>query len=122
MIVITEAQSAAPVTNELAFNAMRRAFIAAIGPDIFSCPVVIAHASEPRNRLTIKSAAGTCLAGLKVGSYFTINDARGPPRHASTILLIDQASGRSGAVVEGSTPNCYRITAADAVATDALAR
>lgn len=122
MIVITEAQSAALVTHELAFDAMCRAFIAAIGPDAFSFPVVIAHASDPQNRLTIKSAAGTGLAGLKVGAYFPTNDARGLPRHASTILLIDQASGRIGAVVEGSALNCYRTAAADAVATDALAR
>ncbi|MFZ1467582.1 MAG: ornithine cyclodeaminase family protein [Paracoccaceae bacterium] len=122
MIVITEAQSAACVTHELAFDAMRRAFIAAIGPGAFSFPVVIAHASDPQNRFTIKSAAGTDLAGLKVGAYFPTNDARGLPRHASTILLIDQTSGRLGAVVEGSTLNCYRTAGADAVATDALAR
>ncbi|TMV87701.1 ornithine cyclodeaminase family protein [Thioclava sp. BHET1] len=59
-----------------------------------------------------------------VGSntYFPTNDARGLPRHASTILLIDQTTGRIGAVVEGSAVNCHRTAAADAVATDALAR
>ncbi len=122
MIIVTEAQSAACVTHELAFDAMRRAFIAAIGADAFSFPVVLAHGSDPQNRFTIKSAAGADLAGLKVGAYFPSNDARGLPRHASTILLIDQSSGRIGAVVEGSTLNCYRTAAADAVATDALAR
>ena len=122
MIVITEAQPAALVTHELAFDAVRRAFIAAIGLDAFSFPVVIAHASDPQNRFTVKMAAGTDLAGLKVGAYFPTNDARGLPRHASTILLIDQPSGRIGAVVEGSTLNCYRTAAADAVATYALAR
>jgi ornithine cyclodeaminase len=122
MIIVTEAQSAACVTHELAFDAMRRAFIAAIGADAFSFPVVLAHGSDPQNRFTIKSAAGADLAGLKVGAYFPSNDARGLPRHASTILLIDQSSGRIGAVVEGSALNCYRTAAADAVATDALAR
>lgn len=121
MIVITEAQSAALVTHELAFDAVRRAFISVIGLDAFSFPVVIAHASDPQNRFTVKTAAGTGLAGLKVGAYFPTNDARGLPRHASTILLIDQTSGRIGAVVEGSTLNCYRTAAADAVATYALA-
>lgn len=122
MILITEAQSSALVTPELAYDAVRRAFIAAIGPDAASFPVVIAHASDPQNRFTIKSAAGAELAGLNVGAYFPTNDARGLPRHASTILLIDQASGRIGALVEGSAVNCYRTAAADAVATDALAR
>lgn len=122
MLVITEAQSSALVTAELAYDAMRRAFIAAIGPDAFIFPVVLGHASNPQNRFTIKSAAGADLAGLKVGAYFPTNDANGLPRHASTILLIDQASGRIGAVVEGSLLNCFRTAAADAVATDALAR
>lgn len=122
MIHITEAQSAAIVTPELAFAAVRDALIAAVAPGAASFPVVIAHGSDPQNRFTIKSASGAELAGLKVGAYFPTNDARGLPRHASTILLIDQNTGRIGALVEGSAVNCYRTAAADAVATDALAR
>lgn len=122
MIVIAEAQSAELVTPALAFETVRRALIAATRPDAVSFPVVVAHASDPQNRFTIKSAAGTELAGLKVGAYFPTNDARSLPRHASTILLIDQSTGRLGGVVEGSAVNCYRTAAADAVATDALAR
>lgn len=122
MILVTEAQSAAIVTPELAFQAVRDAFIAAVAPGAASFPVVSAHGSDPQNRFTIKSASGAELAGLKVGAYFPTNDARGLPRHASTILLIDQSTGRIGALVEGSAVNCYRTAAADAVATDALAR
>lgn len=122
MIVIPEARSAALVTPALAYEAVRRAFIAAVGPQAASFPVVIAHGSDSQNRFTIKSAAGADLAGLKVGAYFPTNDARGLPRHASTILLIDQNLGRIGALVEGSAVNCYRTAAADAVATDVLAR
>ena len=121
MILISEAQSAAIVTPELAFSAVRDAFIAAIAPSAVSFPVVMAHGSDPKNRFTIKSASGIELAGLKVGAYFPSNDARGLPRHASTILLIDQSTGRIGALIEGSAVNCYRTAAADAVATDALA-
>ncbi len=122
MIHITEAQSAAIVTPELAFAAVRDALIAAVAPGVASFSVVIAHGSDPQNRFTIKSASGAELAGLKVGAYFPTNDARGLPRHASTILLIDQNTGRIGALVEGSAVNCYRTAAAGAVATDALAR
>ncbi|WP_297771300.1 ornithine cyclodeaminase family protein [uncultured Roseovarius sp.] len=122
MILITEAQSSAIVTPELAFAAVRDALIAAVAHGDASFPVVIAHGSDPQNRFTIKSASGAELAGLKVGAYFPTNDARGLPRHASTILLIDQNTGRIGALVEGSAVNCYRTAAADAVATDALAR
>ena len=122
MILITEAESSAIVTPELAFAAVREAFIAAVAPGAASFPVVIGHGSDPQNRFTIKSASGAELAGLKVGAYFRTNDARGLPRHASTIVLIDQTTGRIGALVEGSAVNCYRTAAADAVATDALAR
>lgn len=122
MILITEAQSSAIVTPELAFAAVRDAFIAAVAPGAASFPVVHGHGSDPQNRFTVKSASGSELAGLKVGAYFPTNDARGLPRHASTILLIDQTTGRIGALVEGSAVNCYRTAAADAVATDVLAR
>jgi ornithine cyclodeaminase len=122
MILITEVESSAIVTPELAFAAVRDALIAAVAPGAASFPVVIAHGSDPQNRFTIKSTAGAELAGLKVGAYFPTNDMHGLPRHASTILLIDQNTGRIGALVEGSAVNCYRTAAADAVATDALAR
>lgn len=122
MILITEAESSAIITPELAFVAVREAFVAAVAPGAASFPVVVAHGSDPQNRFTIKSAAGAELAGLKVGAYFPTNDTRGLPRHASTIVLIDQTTGRIGALVEGSAVNCYRTAAADAVATDALAR
>ena len=122
MILITEAESSAIITPKLAFEAVREAFIAAVAPGAASFPVVVAHGSDPQNRFIIKSAAGAELAGLKVGAYFPTNDTRGLPRHASTIVLIDQTTGRIGALVEGSAVNCYRTAAADAVATDALAR
>lgn len=122
MILITEAQSAALITPALAYEAASAAFIAAISPEAASFPVVIGHGSDPQNRFTVKSAVGAELAGLKIGAYFPTNDARGLPRHASTILLIDQQTGRIGAVIEGSAVNGYRTAAADALATDTLAR
>lgn len=87
-----------------AFHAAQEAFVAAVDPDASIFPVVLAHASDPQNRFTIKSAAGSELAGLKIGSYFPTNDAQGLPRHASTIVLIDQNTGKVGALVEGSRP------------------
>lgn len=122
MILISEAESAALITAELAYAAVRDAFLATMTPEATSFPVVVGHGSDPKNRFTIKSAAGADVAGLKVGSYFPSNDAQGLPRHSSAILLFDQATGRIGAVIEGAIVNCYRTAAADAVATDALAR
>lgn len=122
MIYISESESAAIVSHALAYEASKTALIAACAPDSTIFPVVLGHGSKPENRFTIKAASGAELAGLKVGAYFPTNDARGLPRHASTILLIDQNTGRIGALVEGSAVNCYRTAAADAVATDTLAR
>lgn len=49
MILITEAQSSAIVTPELAFGAVREAFIDAVAPGAASFPVVFAHGSDPQN-------------------------------------------------------------------------
>lgn len=122
MIYITEAESAALITHELAYEAAREALIAAAGPGAVTFPVVLGHGSQNTNRFTVKSGADGELAGLKVGSYFPTNDAAGLPRHSSIIFLFDQTKGRIGAVIEGSKLNAYRTAAADAVATNALAR
>ncbi|SRR5690554_2208693 len=122
MRYVTEEQSATLVTHELAYNAMHQALIAALAEDAASFPVVHGHGSDKENRFTVKSAADGQHAGLKVGSYFPSNDAAGLPRHSSIIFLFDQTKGRIGAVIEGSRLNGYRTAAADAVATDALAR
>lgn len=122
MIFITEAESAELITPDLAFEAARAALIAAAGPGTTAFPVVLGHASDEQNRFTIKSGTTPELTGLKVGSYFPSNDTAGLPRHSSIIMLFDQSRGRIGAVIEGSLLNAYRTAAADAVATDALAR
>jgi ornithine cyclodeaminase len=96
MIHITEAQSAAIASHELAYAAVRAALIAACDPSGTRFPVVLGHASDPQNRFTIKSASDASLTGLKVGSYIPTNDAASLPRYNSIILLVDQAKGRIG--------------------------
>ncbi|XER99938.1 hypothetical protein HEP87_57380 [Streptomyces sp. S1D4-11] len=59
---------------------------------------------------------------MKIGSYWPGNAHRGIPRHNSIVLLFDRTIGRIAATVEAGTVNAYRTAAADAVATDALAR
>jgi ornithine cyclodeaminase/alanine dehydrogenase-like protein (mu-crystallin family) len=59
---------------------------------------------------------------VNVGSFWSGNPARGLPRHNSTIVLLDQFTGRLGAVIEAGRVNAYRTAAADAVAADLLAR
>ncbi|MDQ2585390.1 ornithine cyclodeaminase family protein [Saccharothrix yanglingensis] len=120
MRFLSEAESAALIDEQLAYDAVRAAFLAAAGSASF--PTVHGHGSDPANRFTVKSASSADLAGVKVGSYWPGNDAAGLPRHNSTVLLVDQGTGRIGAVVEAGKVNAYRTAAADAVAADALAR
>lgn len=122
MQFISEEQSAALITHELAFAAAREALIAAADEAATVFPAVIAHGSDPGNRFSVKSGATAEIAGLKVGSFWPGNDALGLPRHNSAILLFDQKVGRIAWVVEAGKVNAYRTAAADAVAADALAR
>jgi ornithine cyclodeaminase len=122
MIYVTEAESAALASHELAYSAVREALIAAFDPSAASFPVVVGPIPTKGARFTVKSASVDGLTGLKVGSYFPTNDAVGLPRHNSMILLFDLEHGRIGAIVEGGKLNAYRTAAADAVAVDALAR
>jgi ornithine cyclodeaminase len=70
----------------------------------------------------VKSGSSDNLTGVKIGSFWSGNPARGFPRHNSTIVLLDQDTGRLGAVIEAGKVNAYRTAAADAVAADLLAR
>lgn len=120
MRFMSEEQSAALITPAIAYTAVRRAFIAAAGGQATVFPAVIAHGSDPQNTFTVKSGSSPQFAGVKIGSYWPGNV--GIPRHGTTILLIDQGTGRVGAAVEAGLVNAYRTAAADAVAADVLAR
>ncbi|MEV8441761.1 ornithine cyclodeaminase family protein [Actinosynnema sp. NPDC051121] len=121
MIFLSEEETRALVTRELAYEAARSALLeAADGGVLF--PAVVGHGSSPANRFTVKSGAAAEAAGVKIGSYWPGNTERGLPRHNSVILLFDQAVGRIGAVVEAGFANAFRTAAADAVAADVLAR
>ncbi|WP_189262008.1 ornithine cyclodeaminase family protein [Streptomyces fuscichromogenes] len=122
MRILTEERSSALIDHELAFRAVTDAFVAAAAPGATLFPVVIGHGSDENDQFTLKSGASGRFAGVKIGTYFPSNDARGLPRHGTTVLLFDQERGRIGAVVEASQVNAYRTAAADAVATHALAR
>lgn len=117
-VFISEAESAALVDDELALAAAREAFLATAGGSTF--PVVIGHSSVPHNRFTLKSGSAGDLVGVKVGSFWPDNAEL--PRHSSTIVLLDPATGRLSAVVEAAAANAYRTAAADALAVDTLAR
>lgn len=121
MNFMSEDESAALVSHEMAFDAAREALIAVVD-DAVIFPAVLAHGSAPTNRFSIKSAATGTFAGLKVGSFWPGNPERGLPRHNSLILLFDQSAGRIEWAIEAGKVNAYRTAAADAVAAAALAR
>jgi ornithine cyclodeaminase len=122
MIYISEEESAGLVTHELAFEAARNALVAATSEQSGVFPAVLGRSCEPTNTFSIKSGWSNDLTGVKVGSFWSGNPARGLPRHNSTIMLLDQESGRLRAVIEAGQVNAYRTAAADAVAADLLAR
>ena len=122
MLFISEEESAALASHEMAFNAMQEALAAACEAGTANFPVVLGHGSSKQNRFTVKAAATAEFAGLKVGSYWPGNFDRGFPRHNSMILLFDQGSGRLAVAMEAGKLNAYRTAAADAVAANVLAR
>ncbi|GLS90203.1 ornithine cyclodeaminase [Psychromonas marina] len=121
MKYINEALSSQLITPELAFNAISAALIAA-SEQAQLFPVVIAEGHSENSIFSLKSANTAQLVGWKTGSYWPANTAKNIPCHASTIFLLDPATGHLDAVIEGSTVNAYRTAAADAVAVSQLAR
>jgi len=121
MIYISEEESAALVTHEIAFRAVRRALVAAAAGQGEVFPAVLGRTREAGNTFSIKSGWAEELAGAKLGSFWTGNPARGLARHNSTIVLLDPQTGRLGAVIEAGKVNAYRTAAANAVAADLLA-
>ncbi|OLU34882.1 ornithine cyclodeaminase family protein [Pseudomonas sp. PA15(2017)] len=122
MQFIDEATATRLIDHEVAFGAIRAALIAACHEHARIFPVLAAHGSNQQNTFMIKSAAGSDIAGLKVGSYWPGNTAKGLACHNSLILLFDQNQGKIDTIIESGVVNAYRTAAADAVAASVLAR
>ncbi|NIZ13176.1 ornithine cyclodeaminase family protein [Phaeobacter sp. HF9A] len=122
MIYISEEASAALVSHDLAYAAAREALVAAASEQSGVFPAVLGRSCDPGNTFSVKSGWSDDLTGVKVGSFWSGNPARGLARHNSTIVLLDQATGRLRAVIEAGAVNAYRTAASDAVAADLLAR
>lgn len=122
MIYVSEEESAALISHEIAYEAARAALVAAVSAEACVFPAVLGRSASPTNTFSLKSGTTDRLTGVKIGSFWSKNPERGLPRHNSTIVLLDQEIGRLSAVVEAGTANAYRTSAADAVAADLLAR
>ncbi|MBF8460290.1 ornithine cyclodeaminase family protein [Klebsiella michiganensis] len=122
MKFISEHESAALISHEMAYDAIRESLIAASKSETLNFPVVHGKRSNNVNSFSIKASSTSELAGLKVGSYWPGNRDIGIPRHNSLILLFDQETGKIDAAIEAGKVNAFRTAAANAVAADVLAR
>ena len=87
-------------------------------------PVAQGHGPGAGTSFSIKSGLirTSRVVGLKVGSYWPENRARGLTAHASTTLLLDPETGYPKALVAASHLTSLRTAASDAVAVRQLAR
>ncbi|PHZ86548.1 ornithine cyclodeaminase family protein [Paremcibacter congregatus] len=124
MFVVSEEIVKEIMTQELAYDAIKGAFITSYQARGEIFPVVIAKGCDKGNIFSIKSGNlfDQRLSGLKMGSYWSKNTLRGLPNHNTTIILLDEETGRTHAIINGGYLNGLRTAAANAVATDYLAR
>ncbi len=124
MLIVSAGVVRSIASRQMAFDAVRAAFICAAEGKGVNFPVVIGHGMLQTNEFGCKSgtALDRPLSGVKIGSYWPENHRRGRPNHDTTTLLIDNDNGSIWAIVSAGYLNGLRTAAADAVATSALAR
>ena len=111
-------------TRDLAKQAIREALIAVAGEGSVLLPVSIGAGAPTESMVAVKSGflQGLDLVGLKVGTYWPKNEALCLPNHGSTTLLLEPATGLPRALVNAGALNGLRTAAANALATEVLAR
>ena len=122
--MISEADVLRHATRTMAFDAVRTALVAAATGESSLFPVSIGAGAPAESMVAIKSGflAGPDAVGVKVGTYWPDNAKLGVPNHGSTTLLLDPQTGLPRALVNAGALNGLRTAAANAVATEALAR
>ena len=125
LIVLDHKTVAAASSRNGAFSAVANAFKAMADGCATAFPVVNALVEAPETAFSIKAGVDhqRRLTGLKIGAYWPENQARfNRPNHNSTTLLLDYETGAPRALVNAQALNGLRTAAANAVATNALAR
>lgn len=122
--VVTERMARELVTLSDAIEAMEAAFISLDAGRSRLFDPVIGQGGRPGTRFGAKAAYDgvRCAPGLKVGSYWAGNPARGLGAHGSTTLLLDDDTGLPRALVAATHLTALRTAASDAMATRRLAR
>ncbi|MCJ8324164.1 MAG: ornithine cyclodeaminase family protein [Rhizobiales bacterium] len=124
MFILSEENVKKIATEDLAFKAVTEAFVAAYELTGKIFPVVIASGCVEGNSFSIKSGNLSVqkLSGLKVGSYWAGNHLKGMANHSTTTLILNEETGVVQAVINAGYLNGLRTAAANAVATNKLAR
>ncbi|MDD1780198.1 ornithine cyclodeaminase family protein [Enterovibrio sp. ZSDZ35] len=122
MIYLDENQTAKLISHEIAYLAVKDAFVAATSSETTLFPVVNASGPQADSMFSLKSACTSRLVGWKTGTYWPENQSQNKPCHGTTIFLLSPDTGELVAAVSASKVNAYRTAAADAVAVDYLAR
>ncbi|ASG04900.1 MULTISPECIES: ornithine cyclodeaminase family protein [Vibrio] len=122
MIYLNEQQTSQLISHQLAYDAVKEAFIAAVSDEATLFPVVNAAGSQEGSMFSLKSACTSNLVGWKTGTYWPNNRALDMPCHGTTVFLLKPDTGELQAAIAASKVNAYRTAAADAVAVDYLAR
>lgn len=110
--------------KQIAFDAVRDAFIAAYKGEGTVFPVVHGKGCGDGETFSVKSGNlnEARIVGFKTGSYWPGNQARGIPNHGTTTVLLDEDTGFARAVLNAGYLNGLRTAAANAVASFDLAR
>ncbi|GIU08497.1 MULTISPECIES: ornithine cyclodeaminase family protein [unclassified Shewanella] len=122
MQYLNETQTAKLITHQLAYTAVKEAFIAATTDEATLFPVVNAAGPQTDSMFSMKSASTATLVGWKTGSYWPGNQAKNMPCHGTNVFLLSPETGELVAVVAATQVNAFRTAAADAVAVNYLAR
>lgn len=124
MYVLSEKSIKKIVDEKMAYDAVAEAFIAAYKKEGNIYPVVHAEGCEAGNTFSIKSGnlLNKRISGFKSGSYWANNHLKGIPNHGTTTILLNEETGFVNAILNAGYLNGLRTAAANAVASDLLAR
>lgn len=112
------------LTEALAFESVRQAFISAAEGKSALFPVLAGRGAASGSAVNVKFGydEGLPALGLKAGTFWPGNSERGLSNHGATTVLLDPETGFLAAIVNATSLNRLRTAAANAVAVDCLAR
>lgn len=124
MHILSEENIKKIADKQIAFDAVKDAFIAAYQEKGTVFPVVHGKGCGDGKTFSVKSGnlSEARIVGFKTGSYWPGNQAKGIPNHGTTTVLLDEDTGFARAVLNAGYLNGLRTAAANAVASFHLAR